>query len=138
VRDTGEGIPFKIPVREDARVIVAGILFDLGGTLIQNKFTPPEIFKKILEKNGIHVSETDISKALVKTEEELTFTGSEKIPPQNFWNLWDTQVLNFLGVTNSNPELGSHINEEWIEMSQPDVFPDVLPILDFLKKKKNT
>ena len=116
---------------------VTGILFDLGGTIIDNQFSPPETFKKILEQKGIHVTEKEVQEALNKTEKDLEdfLKNSGRIQPTDFYSLWDIQVLKFLGIKSYTADLISDIQSRWSDVCGVDVFPDVLPAIELLRRK---
>jgi putative hydrolase of the HAD superfamily len=116
---------------------VTGVLFDLGGTIIRNQFSPPETFKKILEQKGIQVTEKEVQEALKKTEKDLAdfLNDSGKIQSTDFYNLWDIQVLRFLGIESYTADLISDINTRWSDVCGVDIFPDVIPAVESLRKR---
>jgi HAD superfamily hydrolase (TIGR01549 family) len=114
---------------------VTGVLFDVGGTIIHNQFNPSETFQKILEHNGIQVTEKAVREALKKTEEAFSDLEMGKIQSTDFYNLWDIQVLTFLGIERYPADLISHINNQWLEVCGVELFPDVIPTIDSLKEK---
>ncbi|MBU7044506.1 MAG: HAD family hydrolase [Theionarchaea archaeon] len=116
---------------------VIGILFDLGGTLLENTYRPSVTFQKILEQKGIQVKEEEVQEALERTEADLAdfLEDSGKIHSKDFYNLWDIQVLKFLGIKSYTADLISHIHAQWSEVCGEALFSDVLPTIEILKKK---
>lgn len=112
---------------------IKAVLFDLGGTLIDNRLSTFETFQKILECRGIQVSTKEIEGAFTVAREELGDEYERKIgriPASELYRMWDTHVLKALGIEDG--DLAQEINEKWFSVSGAVVFPDVNPILTVL------
>ena len=112
----------------------SAVLFDLGGTLILYGRRPEEVFRRILEEHGVKRSEVEIRRALNDTEPGL-ITSFGKIPPDEFWALWDRTVLRGLGVEDPEGVLAREIHERFNAILEPEVHKDVFPTLDELRRR---
>jgi HAD superfamily hydrolase (TIGR01549 family) len=81
------------------------------------------------------VTEKAVREALKKTEEAFSDLEMGKIQSTDFYKLWDIQVLTFLGIEKYPVDLISHINNRWSEVCGVELFPDVIPTINFLKEK---
>lgn len=119
-------------------MLTKAVLFDLGDTLIGNILNACETFQNILNHNGVHVSVEDVEKAFAAARKELhpPFEQSiGKIPLSEFYTMWDSLVLKALAVEDDG-FLAKEINEQWFPVCGILLFPDVIPALATLKKKK--
>ncbi len=112
------------------------VLFDLGGTLIENVLNPFETFQKILENRGIRVTVEDVERAFTATGEELGDRFVQlagKIPFIELYRTWNLYVLKVLGVEDEN--LAKKVNEQWLNVCGIAVYSDVPEILVYLRER---
>lgn len=111
---------------------IKAILFDLGGTLV--KTSPiPEIFQKILQAHGVCRSTEEIEEARKITEKQ---TDIKMLPTlaEEFWNMWNTQILEQLEIYNCVSFLAKRITELWWHYAEVELFPDAEKTLKLFKK----
>jgi len=109
--------------------MIRGILFDLGGTLIESK-DPAEVIESFLSEEGITKSRQEIATAVSRAERsfcEDDFIGT------SFWKEWNVRVLTSLGVVSERERLASKIDSEWFERAQVRPYPEVVDVLRQLK-----
>ena len=116
---------------------IKAVLFDLGGTLIGNVLGTFETFQTILEREGIHVSVTDLEEAFIKAEKEMGDQIDQlmgRIPLSEFYAIWDSHVLKALEIEDDG-NLARKVDEEWMDVCGVIVYPDTLPAVTMLKRK---
>lgn len=119
-------------------MLTKAVLFDLGDTLIGNVLNACETFQNILDQNGVHVSVEEVEKAFAAARKELHPPFEQligKMPLSEFYTMWDSLVLKALAVEDDG-FLAKEINEQWFSVCGILLFPDVIPALTTLKKKK--
>ncbi len=110
------------------------VLFDMGDTIIN----VPETYKtydRILRAHGITRTEKEIATAHKQTLQELSLDLLPKLT-DDYWPRFDTLLVQKLGITQNQEELGHAINREWWNYAETKPYPDVLPTLRELKKRK--
>ncbi len=113
---------------------IKAVLFDLGFTLMKTA-SFSEIYHDILERYGIEASVEDITWALEETENQFYITDYNADVRKEFWTQYNTSVLERLGIKENTVFLASQIDELWWEYSNPQLYPDVEPMLSELKAK---
>ena len=111
--------------------MIRGILFDLGGTLLEVP-EPAEIIAPLLEEKGILKDLQEISSAV--STAESSFSGNEYVGKEH-WVEWNRRVLANLGISTSRTDIASHIDSSWWSRAEVVLYPDVLPLLKELKKR---
>ncbi|MFQ5951741.1 MAG: HAD family hydrolase [Candidatus Geothermarchaeales archaeon] len=110
------------------------VLFDLGGTLIRLGRSPEEVWRRILEEHGVRRSEGEIRRVSNDTLPGV-IPSFGKMPPDEYWALWDGKVLRGLGVEDSEGALAREIHERFNAVLEPEAYKDVLPTLDELRRR---
>jgi len=111
--------------------MIRGILFDLGGTLIEGG-EPTEVIESFLSEEGISKTRQEIATAVSRAERsfpEDDFIGT------GFWKEWNVRVLTNLGVVSHRERLASKIDSEWFKRAQVRPFPEVVEVLRQLREK---
>jgi putative hydrolase of the HAD superfamily len=111
--------------------MIRGVLFDLGGTLLEVP-EPAEIIVMVLEENGILKDLQEVSSAVATAE--ASFTGNEFIGKEH-WIEWNRRVLSHLGISSARTDLASHIDSSWWSRAKVSLYPDVIPLLNELKSR---
>ena len=112
--------------------MIRGVLFDLGGTLLDAP-EPSEIIASLLEEKGILKDLQEISSAV--TSAESSFSGNEFIGKQH-WVEWNARVLENLGISRGRLDLANHIDSNWWSRAEVSLYLDVIPLLDELKSRQ--
>ncbi len=111
--------------------MIRGILFDLGGTLIEGR-DPAEVIESFLSEEGIAKTRQEIATAV--SHAERSFSEDDFIGT-GFWKEWNVRVLRSLGVVSERDRLASRIDSEWFKRAQVRPYPEVVDILRQLKEK---
>lgn len=114
---------------------IKAVLFDLGGTLMQSAFGPPEVIRRILEAYGVNVPLHDITEAHEANvrefdSEELVNSG------QAYWTNWNFKILKRLNIQENNELLAKKIGELWWKYDKLEVYPDTVETLIQLKNRE--
>jgi putative hydrolase of the HAD superfamily len=112
--------------------MIRGVLFDLGGTLLEVP-EPAEIITSLLEEKGISKDLQEVSSAV--SAAESSFTGNEFIGGEH-WIEWNRRVLSNLGISPGRQDLASHIDSSWWSKAKVALYPDVLPTLKELRSRE--
>ncbi len=111
--------------------MIQGILFDLGGTLVEGS-DPTEIIESFLLEEGITKTRQEIASAVYQAERSFSeddFVGS------GFWREWNVRVLTALGVVSDRERLASKIDSQWFQRAKIRPYPEVTEVLRQLKMK---
>jgi len=65
----------------------------------------------------------------------VKITSFGKIPPDEFWALWDRTVLSGLGVEDPEGVLEREIHERFDAIAEPEAYREVLPTLEELRRR---
>ena len=110
-------------------------LFDLGNTLVTDLRPPKtyEIYDRILRAHSIVKPLKDIAEAHDRAIEFLDFDMQVELGAR-FWTEFNMLFLSALGIKDNALDLARKIDSEWWEHADIELFPDVLPVLQHLKK----
>jgi len=113
---------------------VKAVIFDLGGTIIES-VEPAEVFHKVLEAHGVHVSIEKIRAAHRKNQAEH---DADELAEQGmkYWDKWNERLLGKIGVNENREMLARRINEQWFDYACLQVYPDAAETLGKLKLRK--
>jgi putative hydrolase of the HAD superfamily len=116
---------------------IKAVLFDIGNTLVKYDYgLPEEVFQRVLFSLGISRSLDDMKKAFRKAEKEAEDTNlpssSGKIKCEEFWYQWDSIVLKYLQMEESE-ELPKIIHSKWMDFVDCTLYPEVREVLLELK-----
>ncbi len=117
----------------EGRVSLKAVLFDLGGTLVRTTEIP-EVYRRILEANGIERSVEEISQAHEETEKHLDIKQLAVLF-EEYWIRWNLQILRRLRIQADIRRLAELIANRWWNYSDVKLYPDVEPILQKLRSK---
>jgi len=122
--------------------LVRGVLFDLGGTLLE--YHREEIYRALLAERGLDVPSKAIEEAYDLAE--LAWNDyTAKLPAEKIWTdedlaHLDLLVLQQLGIENDLEDISQYVQQNWMRMDRglPQTlvrraFSDVLPCLQALK-----
>lgn len=119
-------------VRFDLRGITT-VIFDLGGTLIRTA-DYAVIFQRILNANGLDLPLDEIRHAQEKAEEEMSReTEIYARLAEEFWNQWNSRVLELIGVDTGKVNFAQKLTREWFDYADVALYPDVSEVLQKLK-----
>lgn len=123
------GDPF---VRKSRKV--KAVIFDLGGTIIKTA-EPAEVFKRILETNGIHIP---LEKIRAAHRENETGHDAEDMARQgmDYWVRWNRKILERTGVKEKLELLAHKINDHWFDHANLQVYPEAIETLEELRRRK--
>jgi 2-haloalkanoic acid dehalogenase type II len=114
---------------------VKAVIFDLGGTLIRTA-DHAVIFQRILEANGFDVPVDEIRRAQEKAEEEMSReTDTYAELADEFWNQWNSRVLELIGVEIGKASVAQKLTSEWFDYADVALYPDVADVLKTLKMR---
>jgi FMN phosphatase YigB (HAD superfamily) len=119
---------------------IKAVLFDIGNTLVKYDYgLPEEVFQRVLFSLGISRSLDDMKKAFRKAEKEAEDTNppssSGKIKCEEFWYQWDSLVLKYLQMEESE-ELPKIIHSKWMDFVDCTLYPEVREVLFGAKTKR--
>jgi 2-haloalkanoic acid dehalogenase type II len=107
-----------------------GILFDLGGTLIRVG-DPARVVASFLDERGFAKSLQEVSAAVAGADRSFQ---EDYFVNQDYWREWNRRILRRLGIPNRG-DLASHIDSHWFEKMEVSLYPEVLDVLDDLRKR---
>jgi putative hydrolase of the HAD superfamily len=116
-------------------VTLKGVLFDLGGTLIQTSEIP-QIFKSILRIYGVEVDRDKILAAHEANQEELNVEEGLVEQGYSFWRKYNLRLLSRLGINNNAEFLAAKIDELWWDYADLQFYTDAKETLTQLKSKQ--
>jgi 2-haloalkanoic acid dehalogenase type II len=113
---------------------VKAVIFDLGGTIIKT-VEPAEVFKRILENNGVHIP---LEKIRTAHRENETGHDADDMARQgmDYWVKWNRKILEKIGVKEERELLARRINDQWFDHAYLQVYPDAIEALERLKRRK--
>lgn len=112
---------------------VKAVIFDLGGTLIRTA-DHAVTFQRILSANGLDVSVDAIRRAQEKAGEEMSReTEAYAELADEFWNQWNSRVLELIGVENDRAGVAQKLTREWFEYADVALYPGVSDVLRELR-----
>ena len=113
---------------------VKAVIFDLGGTLIRTA-DHAVIFQRILKANGIDARVDEIRRAQEKAGEEMSReTEAYAELAAEFWNQWNSRVLELIGVETDKAGVAQKLTTEWFEYAEVALYPGVSAVLKKLKR----
>jgi putative hydrolase of the HAD superfamily len=113
---------------------IKAVMFDLGGTIIES-VEPAEVFHKILEDHGVHVSIEKIREAHRKNQSEHDANDMAE-QGMEYWDKWNARLLRRIGIDENREMLARRINEQWFDYAGLQVYPDAAETLEKLKLRK--
>lgn len=114
---------------------VKAVIFDLGGTLIRTA-DHAVIFQRILGANGLDVSVDAIRRAQEKAGEEMSReTEAYAELADEFWNQWNSRVLELIGVETGRAGVAQKLTREWFEYADVALYPGVSDVLRELRMR---
>jgi putative hydrolase of the HAD superfamily len=116
-------------------VTLKGVLFDLGGTLIQTSEIP-QIFKSIFRIYGVEVDRDKILAAHEANQEELSVEEGLVEQGYSFWRKYNLRLLSRLGINNNAEFLAAKIDELWWDYADLQFYTDAKETLTQLKSKQ--
>lgn len=104
--------------------MIKAVLFDLGGTLVKT-IEIPEIYRRILEKEGVDVSVNQIKQAHDANKEiASTYIVSQLEIGNQYWYDWNKIVIETLGFEERSEYLGKMISDYWWDYADLELYPD--------------
>ncbi|MFQ6089021.1 MAG: HAD-IA family hydrolase, partial [Candidatus Methanofastidiosia archaeon] len=110
------------------------IFFDAGGTLVEASPPPQQVFLNILKDFNYNVKDLDIEKGFETGEIFYQKNVSKKRDSGEFWSECNRVVLKKAGVNENIDFYAKKIYDEFFNYLTFEVFDDVFPILEKLKK----
>jgi HAD superfamily hydrolase (TIGR01549 family) len=121
---------------------VRGVLFDLGGTLLN--YRREEVLRAVLNQGGIEVGTSAILEAYEVVDpiwaKVMANIPQEKLRPDSLLEQFDHLILEHLGLERDQGALSRFVRENWdrVDHQLPQSlvrrpFDDVLPCLDALR-----
>lgn len=111
--------------------MIKGILFDLGGTLLEVP-DPAEIVKSFLDERGVSKSLQEVSSAVSKADRSFAadfYVGGD------YWKEWNVRILTQLGVSKDRDSIAAYIDSHWFEKAKVTLYPEVTEVLDEISKR---
>ena len=115
------------------------VFFDVGETLVHPHPSFPELFDRVLRREGVRVDPSSTREALYLVSDrfsraakanELWTTSAER--SKGFWLSTYREMLDRLGLLNGE-HLAEKLYVEFTDLSNYHLFEDVLPVLELLE-----
>lgn len=111
--------------------------FDAGNTLIHLDPSMEQLIVEALEEHGLGVTLIQVKGALLLIESTLSFAGMTLLPAEEwrgFWKRYAGMLTEYLGIDLDEEELARSLSTKFNSPESWDVFPDVEPTLDSLRR----
>ena len=115
--------------------MIKAVLFDIGGTLVKT-VEIPEIYRRILETQGVIVSRDQIKEAHEANEDRAgSYIDDQLEMGPQYWYEWNKQVMKSLGFAERSKYLGMIIADYWWEYADLELYPDVMTTIQALRAR---
>ncbi|MFB6285739.1 MAG: HAD family hydrolase [Candidatus Bipolaricaulia bacterium] len=110
------------------------VFFDVHGTLIQQYYSPPEIFRRLCAEAGFDVPLATIQAAYPPLTELAERSEATSDDTDAFWRQVNAEILAELGVADSDGALAEHLMTGFKRADWWVAYDDAIPTLEKLRE----